>query len=351
MHFVTFLFSWFIFEIPCSASTASTLVNVTVDDQFGDAYTHSQISYTPIEAWSAAPDCSHCPSPSTLSTAKARYHTWHESYFSSDSASGTIRPGTPRYASFQFIGNAVYVACIVPPSNNITNQMKFFIDGIEVGSLYPMFATSTEWQYDVVVYQNTSMSMASHQLLISSGGEDGPDAIILLDFIMYSTNDIDSTTDGVSLNGSPPGTKGVPLTPVIGATVGGIALIMVCGLFFFLRRRKRGSRPVTILSDSPWWRRLRSPLNGQSSKTQILPNTPGLMRAVDPHPERAQNDCRTQSILVWQQNTQQGTRSVDLAPLDMSEELSSYYENATTTESRRVHTPPPPPRRYIVTNK
>ncbi|KAJ3836093.1 hypothetical protein F5878DRAFT_626132 [Lentinula raphanica] len=191
LQFFTFLFFFTLFHRQISASTTTTLVNVTVDDQFGDPHTHSQIIYTPAEAWSIAPNCSHCPDGiSSLSPSRASNGTWHGSYFSSETASGAIRAGAPRYAELQFTGNAIYVICIIPPSTNITNRLNFSIDGTEVGSYPPAPAIATDlggWQYGVVVYHNTSIPMASHQLLIQSGEEDGPDAIILLDSIVYST--------------------------------------------------------------------------------------------------------------------------------------------------------------------
>lgn len=66
---------------------------------------------------------------------------------------------------------------------------------------------------------------------------------------------------------------------------------------------------------------------------------------------------RLQSIQAWQQRTQaeirhsaQRTQAPVEAP-DMSEELSSYYDD-NATESRRARTPPPPPppRRFAVVN-
>ncbi|KAF8823940.1 hypothetical protein HHX47_DHR9000550 [Lentinula edodes] len=193
-----------------------------------------------------------------------------------------------------------------------------------------MSATVDEWQYDVVVYRNTSLSTAGHQLLIQSGEED----------------------DGVSHNNAAPGSKRVPLAPVIGGTVGGFVLILLCGVFFFLHQRRQKSLPAAVETASPPWKRLLSPFNKHSQKTHMSLDTPALTRPVVPHSSSSsQNDRRIQSILAWQKNTQQGNRALDLAPPDMSEELSSYYEDATTTESRRVRTPPPPPRRYIITNK
>lgn len=65
--------------------------------------------------------------------------------------------------------------------------MVFFIDGMEVG-FYPPTPTDIQnnWQYGVVVYSNSSMSMTEHQLLIQSGQLEGPDSIIILDSIVYS---------------------------------------------------------------------------------------------------------------------------------------------------------------------
>ncbi|KAJ3825919.1 hypothetical protein EV361DRAFT_954108 [Lentinula raphanica] len=346
LQFFTFLFFFTLFHRQISASTTTTLVNVTVDDQFGDPHTHSQIIYTPAEAWSIAPNCSHCPDGiSSLSPSRASNGTWHGSYFSSETASGAIRAGAPRYAELQFTGNAIYVICIIPPSTNITNRLNFSIDGTEVGSYPPAPAIATDlggWQYGVVVYHNTSIPMASHQLLIQSGEEDGPDAIILLDSIVYSTYINPDTV-----------TRPLPrrelLAAIVGGSVGGFTLVLVFGIVIFVYRRRQMSLTVTVGSSSRW-RRLLIPPHRQSIKTQTRMSLEG--------PESSSRitsltevDNRTQSILAWQQRAQQGSNSSVLAPLDMSEELSSYYDNATTTESRRVHTPPPPPRRYIVANR
>jgi len=216
---------------------------------------------------------------------------------------------------------------------------------MEVG-FYPPTPTDIQnnWQYGVVVYSNSSMSMTEHQLLIQSGQLEGPDSIIILDSIVYSYD----SSEGSS--------KANPLTTILGAVFGSLAaLILVCGLLLFLRIRRRRRRPIlheSVQSQAvtPWWR-----LNPFIflSKTTSRARTAAVttQRSGSSATESTQADSRTQSILDWQHQTQQATRSLDLAPQDMSEELSSYYENATATESRRVRTPPPPPRRYIIRNK
>ncbi|KAE9397685.1 hypothetical protein BT96DRAFT_67552 [Gymnopus androsaceus JB14] len=307
MLFTTFLFSSLLIYLRCPR-VATTLVNITVDDQLGDPRTHSQILYSPTDAWSIAPNCSHCPYFSSLSVANAYNQTWHESFFSSNVSSGAVRSGAPRSASFKF------------------SEMRSI------------------WNGSGLLSSNPDRHSKQLALLIQSGQLEGPDSIIILDSIVYSYD----SSEGSS--------KANPLTTILGAVFGSLAaLILVCGLLLFLRIRRRRRRPIlheSVQSQAvtPWWR-----LNPFIflSKTTSRARTAAVttQRSGSSATESTQADSRTQSILDWQHQTQQATRSLDLAPQDMSEELSSYYENATATESRRVRTPPPPPRRYIIRNK
>lgn len=59
---------------------------------------------------------------------------------------------------------------------------------------------------------------------------------------------------------------------------------------------------------------------------------------------------RMESIQAWQRRTLQETRGIrPPPPVDMSEELSSYYDD-NATESARVKTPPPRTRHFTVMN-
>ncbi|KAF9068527.1 hypothetical protein BDP27DRAFT_1527923 [Rhodocollybia butyracea] len=178
MLFVRFLFSCLLISFHCQCAI-TTFVNITVDDQFGDPSTHSQISYMPPDAWSIAPNCSHCPDNLSLFPAKAYNRTWHD---------GAVRPGTVRSASLQFYGKLHVFDVILHSHPHFRKcSMIFFIDGVRMGSYSSeLNSAQDQWMYDVVVFQNTSLAMTKHQLLIQSGQENGPDTIILLDYIMYS---------------------------------------------------------------------------------------------------------------------------------------------------------------------
>ena len=65
----------------------ATLVNVTIDDTFGDPVTGNQFSYAPSGAWQPGFSCTGCtarPDPSQVSN-----DTWHEGTFNPAGTTGS----------------------------------------------------------------------------------------------------------------------------------------------------------------------------------------------------------------------------------------------------------------------
>ncbi|KIK54604.1 hypothetical protein GYMLUDRAFT_76944 [Collybiopsis luxurians FD-317 M1] len=339
-----FLFSNLLVYLQCQR-VASTLINITVDDELGDPDSHSHITYNPPEAWKIGLPCSQCldgfppPSPSP-----AYSQTWHYSQYSNKSQ-GSYPPN----ASFTFFGSAVYVNCTIPSYFASTPpQMSFLINGSEVGQYTPdQDIDSNDWRYNVVVYNDILLPMAEHSLTIQINEQGG--VPILLDSITCSTTEPKSKGSGE---------HGIPVTTVVGAVLGCLAFLLICAVLLLVYRQRRGQKPLlphrTISSGPPSTRKWKLAFfRGPSSTATVEPFETHAQRGTTPRLNVVQSDAldsRTQSILAWQRNTLQATRSLDLAPPDMSEELSSYYEDATATESRRIRTPPPPPKRYIIRN-
>ena len=79
---------------------SATLVNVTIDDTFGDELTGARITYTPQGAWNFGQNCTECtamPDPSL-----ARNGTWHDGTFDvTDEAGGYANVPLSAAATFQ----------------------------------------------------------------------------------------------------------------------------------------------------------------------------------------------------------------------------------------------------------
>ncbi|KAI8983377.1 hypothetical protein BD414DRAFT_490726 [Trametes punicea] len=167
---------------PLSAS--ATLVNVTIDDTFGDESNGSQVVYEPDDAWSAGQTCAACTAhpDSTL----ARNGTWHD---------GTTQANSTQLltAAVRFEGVAVYVYCIVTRSSTSpdgNSDMTFFLDGDEVGQFVRPPDGNATYEYNVPVYVNQSLAAGAHELAIVNGHLLGNKSLILLDYIVY-TRDVD----------------------------------------------------------------------------------------------------------------------------------------------------------------
>ena len=95
---------WFaIFAAAFLASSSASLVNVTIDDAFGDPKTGQQIAYQPSNAWQAGNGCQPCTAkPSPASEAWAG--TWHDASFNPNDTATNVALGQLISASVSFTG-------------------------------------------------------------------------------------------------------------------------------------------------------------------------------------------------------------------------------------------------------
>ncbi|KAH6916756.1 hypothetical protein BKA70DRAFT_310947 [Coprinopsis sp. MPI-PUGE-AT-0042] len=206
------------------------LVNSTIDDGFPDPRTGTTISYIPPEAWNKGGTCEACTA--RPSATELYNNTWHDSTFNTVRGSNDF-PNTPLSASVTFSGSAIYVYCALAKTTSApfgNSDMTFYIDGDLVGAFFRMAPGTPGYEYDVLVYQNTSIPEGQHTFTLTNGRVDGIRSLVLLDRIVYTYED----------GQKPPSQIGA----IVGGTLGGVAFlcIIAVGVGFWLMKRKKRTR-------------------------------------------------------------------------------------------------------------
>ncbi|KAF8989057.1 hypothetical protein BDQ17DRAFT_1257251 [Cyathus striatus] len=173
------------------SSTRAVIVNITVDDASSDLLTGFSITYLPLDLWNNGPMCNIC----LARVDKEEMHngTWHDgTYFPSSSPHPSERSLN---ATFVFNGTAIYIFCTIVISNNIHGDggytnMTFHIDNEVVDHFeqIPGPPGDGTYQYDVLVYSNTSMIPGEHIFVLQNGqeGGGGNESLTLFDYLVYS---------------------------------------------------------------------------------------------------------------------------------------------------------------------
>jgi len=233
-----FVLFWTLFSFVLPGWTA--LVNITIDDSTGDSLTHAPITYSPADAWANRTSCQDDSSTCVAhpDAAKLVGGTWHESSFSVSNTS--LHPNVPSTAALSFNGSAVYVNCAIPRSTfapDGTIQLTFFLDGVQAGSFQRDAIAGTGFDY-VIVFSSTDLTPASHSLVIQNGVQGGPNSLLVLDAILY-------TTESANLKSTTSASRGISR-----ATVAVVVVLLLCVVIIlvvlavFLFRRKRRRRGV-----------------------------------------------------------------------------------------------------------
>lgn len=64
--------------------------------------------------------------------------------------------------------------------------MTFILDGQPVGSFELAPTGSTNYDYNMAVYANSSMPYGTHSFTLQGGSLGGEKSLVLLDYIVYS---------------------------------------------------------------------------------------------------------------------------------------------------------------------
>ena len=172
------------------ASVSPRLVNVTVDDTFGDPNTGSIPEYSPNSAaaqWHEGSSTENCYcniGPSILDLTRIYKQTWHDTtnYDSENPVAITVH----------FTGSAVYVFNILPntlPYTATAAHISFSIDGEDVGLFIHSPNAGATILYNQLVYNSTGLRYGSHTLTMAVGNG----SLILFDYLVYTTQDDGAT--------------------------------------------------------------------------------------------------------------------------------------------------------------
>ncbi|KAM5539192.1 hypothetical protein V8D89_007065 [Ganoderma adspersum] len=217
------------------ASVSSGLVNITVDDTFGDPTTGLFPEYLPNNGtWNAGSSSENCPScyigPSILDLTQINNKTWHDTTY--------LPWETPATITVNFNGSAVYAFNILPntlPATITTANISFSIDGEDVGRFLHSPESGTTILYNQLVYQNTTLDDGPHTFTMTAGSN----SLVLFDYLLYTTQSNDTTSTSTNAAHSPASTA--PAGVIVGAVVGGVVLLGAAIVAFFLYRKYRRS--------------------------------------------------------------------------------------------------------------
>ncbi|KAM5539190.1 hypothetical protein V8D89_007063 [Ganoderma adspersum] len=191
------------------ASTGSRLVNITVDDTFGDPTTGTLPEYLPNEeTWNLTLSSDNCPScgidPSTLDLTQIYKQTWHDTMY--------LSVVTPATITVRFNGSAVYVFNVlgkVVPGAAMSN-ISFSIDGENVGQFIRSPESSADILYNQLVYHNTTLSDGPHTLVMTPADL----TLMMFDYFLYTTQSDGTIPAGASSSiPQPPSISSSTTTP------------------------------------------------------------------------------------------------------------------------------------------
>ncbi|KAG9224106.1 hypothetical protein CCMSSC00406_0006774 [Pleurotus cornucopiae] len=244
--------------------------NITIDDELGDELTGNRPSFSPLLGWAQGAVCDGCLK---LDAGQTIQRTWHDHTRRSNETWSAV--------SFPFTGTAVFVYCIL--ANNFTGittlaNYSFFLDGAEVGRFIHVPENGSDFQYNVLVYSNTSVPNGNHtfQLLADSNVSD---TLILFDYAQY-TLDIDApATIRAQLldTESPPAVQQSNSTAspqqtaaIVAGVLGGVAITGL-GIILYLLRHRLRRRPAGPLI-TPFVLR-------DMSRSRVVEEQPGDVRS------------------------------------------------------------------------
>ncbi|KAL4266469.1 hypothetical protein AB1N83_003325 [Pleurotus pulmonarius] len=215
--------------------------NVTIDDELGDELTGHRPKFSPLHGWAQGAMCDGCL---RLDAGQTVQRTWHDYTRRSNETSAAV--------SFPFTGTALFVYCILAnslPGITTLADYSFILDGAEVGRFIHVPEIGSDFQYNVLVYSNTSMLNGNHtfQLVADSNFND---TLILFDYAQYTVDAPAATSaqfldTGPSLASQQSNSTASPqqTAAIVAGVLGGVAITGL-GIILYLLRHRLRRRPA-----------------------------------------------------------------------------------------------------------
>ncbi|KAI0370457.1 hypothetical protein BV20DRAFT_298421 [Pilatotrama ljubarskyi] len=192
---------------------AVRLVNRTIDDQNGDSVTGTTPNFWPApgvdpnSTWIQGIDCVHCSMlpHQVIDVSQTFDGTWHDS---------TYHPGNPdRGLTASFSGTAVYVFFIVPNFVQYTTtftNLSFSVDGTYMNQYTHNPDSSSTILYKVPVFTAATLANTDHTIEIRASGPTA--SILLFDYIAYTVEEVDPSSNSPSAASAGPPPSSSPST-------------------------------------------------------------------------------------------------------------------------------------------
>ncbi|KAJ7187391.1 hypothetical protein C8R46DRAFT_1274827 [Mycena filopes] len=196
--------------------------------------------------------------------------------------------------TFTFTGTAIYAFIVLPPAGYVYDGTNKFAVSGWVGRLdldneapvVPGYASSNQTQ-EVCFFSSTNLNDGPHTVVLDTLG--GP---LLLDSIIYTSNDADATSSSASsttsstsgaTSSTSSGSTAVltshskpPVGAIAGGVVGATALILALVVgWMFSRRAKRANQPTTPAVEESASPSVNPFLLGQSTSIATIPPIKG----------------------------------------------------------------------------
>ncbi|GJE89320.1 hypothetical protein PsYK624_054190 [Phanerochaete sordida] len=193
--------------------TIGTLINVVVDDQ------DPSILYASAE-WNMGQSCITCDAD--IDPKQVLGGTWHDVTFRDNGQD------TQQSMTFNFTGSAIYVYGMqVQLFTRASANVQFSIDG-ELADTYAFRTESLNdtYKYNQLLFSKTDFGEAHHTLMLVNGRSGEGDSLVLLDYLMYTTDT--SSFDTTAVNSSP--AASVPTETVTATASSGASCNVASGL-------------------------------------------------------------------------------------------------------------------------
>ncbi|KZV84451.1 hypothetical protein EXIGLDRAFT_288776 [Exidia glandulosa HHB12029] len=169
-----------------AATAAGRLVNVTIDDTFGDERTGAIPKYTSAHLWnarSATDGCTTCYAQPDGS--QFHHNTWHDET--------TFTGQIPSNMSLSFMGTSIRMYCALANKLDIklTNRathLAFYLDDSAVpASTFDHEPTNDPgFIYNQLVFESDNLPLGQHTVVLSNLGTLDKGSLVLFDYAVYT---------------------------------------------------------------------------------------------------------------------------------------------------------------------